>query len=86
MAWGLFFGSEGELIVRKRGRNLDFCSIMNGFWLQHNMFISPINSGHIRLTERIPEIRCIVDTGKIALNPAVELSYLILFFHKGNTA
>lgn len=31
---------------------------------------------YIRLTELIPEIRDLVDAGKIALRPAVELSYL----------
>ena len=31
---------------------------------------------YIRLTELIPEILSMVDTGKIALTPAVELSYL----------
>ena len=31
---------------------------------------------YIRLTELIPEILQMVDTGKIALTPAVELSYL----------
>lgn len=33
-------------------------------------------SRYIRLTELIPEIRDLVDDGKIALRPAVELSYL----------
>lgn len=33
---------------------------------------------YIRLTELIPEIRDLVDGGKIALRPAVELSYLCL--------
>lgn len=33
-------------------------------------------SRYIRLTELIPEIRVLVDDGKIALRPAVELSYL----------
>ena len=31
---------------------------------------------YIRLTELIPEILTMVDEGKIALTPAVELSYL----------
>ena len=31
---------------------------------------------YIRLTELVPEIRDLVDEGKIALRPAVELSYL----------
>ena len=31
---------------------------------------------YIRLTELIPQIICMVDAGKIALTPAVELSYL----------
>lgn len=31
---------------------------------------------YIRLTELIPEILAMVDNGKIALTPAVELSYL----------
>ena len=31
---------------------------------------------HIRLTFLIPELRDLVDSGKLALNPAVELSYL----------
>lgn len=35
-------------------------------------------SRYIRLTELIPEIRDLVDGGKIALRPAVELSYLCL--------
>ena len=44
-------------------------------------FLSEVDSGrqvqrYIRLTELIPEILQMVDNGKIALTPAVELSYL----------
>ena len=44
-------------------------------------FLSEVDSGrqvqrYIRLTELIPEILQMVDDGKIALTPAVELSYL----------
>ena len=44
-------------------------------------FLSEVDSGrqvqrYIRLTELIPEILQMVDSGKIALTPAVELSYL----------
>ena len=33
---------------------------------------------YIRLTELIPELLALVDEGKIAVRPAVELSYLTL--------
>lgn len=69
--------------LKRQGQRTDLTSTPVVSKLRSNEKLGEINGEsreqvrrYIRLTELIPEIRDLVDDGKIALRPAVELSYL----------
>ena len=69
--------------LKHQGARTDLTSGQVGPKLRSDEMVAVENGGsrkqvqrYIRLTELIPEILSMVDTGKIALTPAVELSYL----------
>ena len=69
--------------MKRQGMRTDLTSTPVVSKLRSNEVLGEINGEsreqvrrYIRLTELIPEIRDLVDDGKIALRPAVELSYL----------
>ena len=69
--------------MKRQGMRTDLTSTPVVSKLRSNEELGEINGEsreqvrrYIRLTELIPEIRDLVDDGKIALRPAVELSYL----------
>lgn len=69
--------------IKRQGMRTDLTSTPVVSKLRSNEELGEINGEsreqvrrYIRLTELIPEIRDLVDDGKMALRPAVELSYL----------
>lgn len=69
--------------LKRQGMRTDLTSTPVVSKLRSNEELGEINGEsreqvrrYIRLTELVPEIRDLVDDGKIALRPAVELSYL----------
>ena len=66
--------------MRRQGKRTDLTSDQVGPKLTASMIADSESVSHvkryIRLTELIPEILTMVDDGKIAFTPAVELSYL----------
>lgn len=69
--------------LKRQGQRTDLTSTPVVSKLRSNEKLGEINGEsreqvrrYIRLTELVPEIRDLVDDGKIALRPAVELSYL----------
>ena len=71
------------MLCRDRGQRTDLTSDQVGRKLETAEIIGELGGDsktqvrrYIRLTELIPDILTMVDNGKIALTPAVELSYL----------
>ena len=71
--------------IKRQGKRTDLTSHPLGtkFWFRSNLEVSEQVGDsrtqiarYIRLTELIPELRDLVDVRKMALRPAVELSYL----------